>query len=107
MVKKGDIYYANWGYDQTNIDFVKVVKVSPSGKTVLCRMMSEKVVKAEHTYDNIVPDKPYGKTFRLRVRDEGRVLVGSYPFCTGSKRYGRFYKWSGRPLYQTAYGFGH
>ena len=26
----GDIFYTSWGYDQTNIEFFQVVKVSPS-----------------------------------------------------------------------------
>jgi hypothetical protein len=28
--KVGDIFYTSWGYDQTNVEFFKVVRVSPS-----------------------------------------------------------------------------
>lgn len=29
-VKVGDIFYTSWGYDQTNVEFFKVVRVSKS-----------------------------------------------------------------------------
>ena len=32
--KVGDILYSSWGYSMTIVDFYKVVKVSPSGKSV-------------------------------------------------------------------------
>jgi hypothetical protein len=34
LAKVGDILYRSWGYDQTNVNFYQVVKVSPSGKTI-------------------------------------------------------------------------
>jgi len=105
-VQKGDIFYASWGYDQTNIDLVIVEKVSPSGKTVLCRMMTQKVDHSGKTADYVTPEKAYGSTFRLQVRSADS-LVGTYPYCRGGTRRGSFSRWSGRPLYQTALGFGH
>ncbi len=33
-IKKGDIFYTSWGYDQTNYDYIVVMEVSPTGKTV-------------------------------------------------------------------------
>lgn len=32
-VKVGDVFTCSWGYDQTNVDFYAVTKVSASGKT--------------------------------------------------------------------------
>jgi hypothetical protein len=108
LVKKGGIYYTSWGYDQTNIDFVIVEKVSPTGKTVLCRRMSQKVVKSVPGADYVVPVSPYGKIFRLRVRNGGKWLVGSYPFTRGGvERRGYFLRWEGKPIYQTPSGLGH
>ena len=33
-VEVGSFFECSWGYDQTNVDFYKVVEISPSGKTV-------------------------------------------------------------------------
>lgn len=110
-ISVGDIFYESWGYDQTNIDFCKVVEISPSGKTVLCIMMSQKIVKTEGyapMAEEVVPDKVFPKdgTFRLHVRSRsnGEVsLVGQYPYCSGDRRMGYFTRWKGKPLYQSHY----
>jgi hypothetical protein len=106
-VRKGDIFYESWGYDQTNIDFCVVEQVSPTGKTVLCRMMSQRIVKTEaFMAEHVVPDKSYGELFRLHVRSRSNgdpSLVGTYPFCQGGTRSGYFSKWEGKPLYQSHY----
>ena len=110
-VKQGDIFYESWGCDQTNIDFCQVIEISPSGKTVLCQMMTQKEVPSEGLApmsEYVMPDKlfPEDGTFRLyvRSRSNGDVsLVGQYPYCRGDKRMGYFTKWEGRPLYQSHY----
>ena len=35
-VKIGDLYYSSWGYDQTNVEFFKVVKIYPSQYLLIC-----------------------------------------------------------------------
>ena len=32
-VKVGQVFYASWGYDQTNVDYYAVTRVSSTGKT--------------------------------------------------------------------------
>ena len=109
-LQKGDIFYDSWGYDQTNIDFAQVVSLSPSGKTVLCRMMGKQQAKPSHRGYNpitgkwetcaspetckvhgkhtsntalVEPTTPYGIVFRMRA-DSGyhgeKAIKGSYPF---------------------------
>jgi len=106
MIKPGDIFYESWGYDQTNIDFCVVEQVSPTGKTVLCRMMSQRIVKTEeYMAEYVMPDKANGEVFRLHVREyngEPR-LVGKYPYAREDTRPGYFFKWDGKPLYQSHY----
>lgn len=108
-VQAGDIFYESWGYDQTKIDFIKVVALSPSGKTATCKMMSQKTVNVGDGYapmtEHVIPDKEYGEPFRLRVKeyDHKPELAGTYPFCDGGKRLGYFWPWDGRPLYQSHY----
>jgi hypothetical protein len=106
-VKVGDIYYASWGYDQTNIEYAQVVEISPTGKTVMCRMMNQTEVPGSQGFmsETVMPSTQTGEVFRLRVKtleDEALYLKGSYPFCNG-KRYERFWKWDGKPKYQSHY----
>jgi len=85
----GDIFYESWGYDQTNIDFCKVIEISPTRKTVICQMVNKTVERQEFTADYVQPDKDFGIKFRLHVRawlgSSGEItLRGKYPFCQGS-----------------------
>ena len=43
-MKKGDILVSSWGYEQTNIDFYKVVGVTP--KSVKIVKLGQKVIKS-------------------------------------------------------------
>jgi len=117
--KAGDYIYASWGYDQTNIDFAQIVKISPTGKTLVARMVRRGIVNEESTRmaDAVVPVEPYGKEFRLQIRSRDRAdgtqrfsLVGSYPFIysdQSSKRKGYFTLWDGMSKFQTNSQFGH
>jgi len=49
-IKVGDIWSCSWGYDQTNVDFYVVVKVT--GKMVHLREIGSRFVSA----DQVVPD---------------------------------------------------
>lgn len=108
QIKVGDIFYESWGYDQTNIDFIQVVTISPTGKTAVCRIMNKERV----TNETVRPTIPHseGKLFRLKIKkspcNEELELVGSYPFCDGGTRFGYFYKYK-QPVYETPYGMGH
>ena len=56
--KVGDILYSSWGYDQTNIEFFKVVKVSKF--SVWIQEIGKEVVKVTGwAHQNVVPvDSP-------------------------------------------------
>jgi len=56
--KVGDILYSSWGYDQTNIEFFKVVKVSEF--SVWIQEIGKKVVDVTGwAHQNVVPvDSP-------------------------------------------------
>lgn len=41
-VKENQIFYNSYGYDQTNYDFVQVIKVNPGAKTVVVRKIGKK-----------------------------------------------------------------
>jgi len=119
QIKKGNLFYTSWGYDQTNYDYVAVIEVSPTGKTVKCRRTSyfNEGVSNSGTCNVQEPVYcPFGETFRLQVRsgccNSNEVsLVGSYPFLhtgEGSKRHGYFSKVSkGDQFHETDIMFGH
>jgi len=90
MIKKNDLFYTSWGYDQTNYDYIIVCAVSPTGKTATCQRAEVKRIGHDVQCDI---EKPipvgYGNTFRMKVFNwyDGREgLKGSYIFCNDSKR---------------------
>ncbi len=105
-IRQGDYFYTSWGYDQTNIDYLVVVSVSPSRKTVLCRMADAINLGPCGQQDELLPGTAYGEPFRLHVRDG--CLVGQYPFCNGSTRDGYFSRTQfGQTHMETNLMFGH
>lgn len=56
-IKLGDVFYSSWGYDQTNIDYYKVVSISASGKT--CKIVpinSKKLEDVGFMAERVVPN---------------------------------------------------
>jgi len=90
-LKVGDLFQTSWGYDQTQYNFLKVVKISPSGKTCRCKMVHHKIISVELQYDNrTATEECFGPAFRLKVEqpthrhswDDKITLRGSYPFLS-------------------------
>lgn len=114
-IAKDDIFYTNWGYDQTQYDFIKVISVSKTGKTAICKRVKVEIVKAHRTQDEVKPNgKAFGDTFRMQVRHGDEIsLRGSYPFIYDGKvsrgtRLDSFFKWDGeRAFWETNPMFGH
>lgn len=103
-VKAGDIFYSSWGYDQTNIDFFEVVKVSGAMVTLQklaretsqddgCGSMTGKVipilgkVAVEYPGANPVPVKPIKR--KVRVYPSGP--------CIRIESYATAWPWDGKP----------
>ena len=59
-VKIGDMFYTNWGYEQTNTEHFKIVKISPTGKTCQVVQIGSKTVPgSEYSHgmaDMVEPD---------------------------------------------------
>lgn len=86
LIRKGDLFYNSWGYDQTNIDFIIITEVSDTGKTVKARRTRAKTVDSTGFYDSLKPViEPYGDEFRLSVRywNGEPTLKGKYPYSDG------------------------
>lgn len=100
-IKVGDIWSCSWGYDQTNVDFYKIVKVTP--KTVTLQKIDTKHHEALNGLaERVVPDpdsvcKWQPKPFRRKIswyRDEPQCKIESYSFAR---------PWDGEPEYQSHY----
>ena len=103
-IEVGDVYAANWGYDQTNIDFYQCDGITPSGKSVRVRKIGWRHVGGSVGWDYIVPVEDYfiGDTMTRRTQRHNyhpSFNVKSYATAfrtTWNVRHGR-----------TAVGFGH
>lgn len=130
-VKVGDFFYSSWGYDQTNVDFYKVVGFTASGKSVRLQkwsqafdptkeggMGAEYVVPGEaprmvHDHSAVTPEMDFW---------ERQEAVKTVPAPVFTKRLSTGYRggayvsmnsyssaslWQGESVYQTASGWGH
>ena len=112
----GDLLVSSWGYDQTNIDFWCVVGLTASGKSARIMPVAQRVVDYSKGSERVVPGG--GDVFREQDA-VGRAVTTSlirwYDFCdgrewgvvvpVGHKNTARL--WDGRPVHQTAAGWGH
>jgi len=118
-VRVGVIFYDSWGYDQTQNDFLQVIEVSPTKKTVTCQMIGS---KQSDTHSVVAdPEFKYGPLFRLHVKyfSHKPLLKGTYPFCSnhdyardpvgykGAWREGSFWPYENKPVYETPPNEGH
>jgi len=120
----GDILVASWGYEQTNIDFYRVVGLTPSGKSVRIVQLGLEVVERSTGSERVVPylhglwlhvdynayvpavrreSEPTTSLVRWYDFHDGREWCVGVP--AGYKNTARL--WDGRPVHQTAAGWGH
>lgn len=119
-VKVGDHFAAIWGYDQTNVDFFEVVAITPSGASVKVLPVAKQITKSSGGAEYVVPVPGSHRDWsRLRVNDAddvGKPMTkrlkdvgwnGEHEAAFHYASYADAYKWEGKPLYQTAAGWGH
>lgn len=99
-VKEGTILYASWGYDQTNVDFFKVVSRTP--KTVTLVEIGSKMVKGDQGFTmtgEVVadPDVIKSEPFRRKLNE----WKGAPTVKVDSSRFARL--WDGKPKHETYY----
>ena len=90
-IQTGSILYSSWGYDQTNIDFFKVL--SRKNNTVTMQKIGSKVVSYNnnHMSGQKVADESVidGEAMTKRINKFGNITLNSFAFCG---------VWDGRPL---------
>jgi hypothetical protein len=98
-IKVGDIMESSWGYDQTNVDFFKIVKMT--GKTIWIQPVKSKFVSESGFMSNTVVPTDEIKTqtifsnlIQCRLNKFGRFSINGQ-FGLG--------KWDGTPMLESHY----
>lgn len=106
-VNVGDIFYDSWGYDQTNIDFYEVVRLTGAGVEV--RPVASKILEANGPGGNkVVPDKGhYISNIFIQDSKVCRLKDWGSPAYIVINRDHSARKWGGNPMYETDSMFGH
>lgn len=105
--KIGDILYASWGYDQTNIDYYQVVAVTKS--SVRIREIGKRYAQGDHfTQVSVTPvvgqfvdENVKGELHRVRKTYKG---IG---YAVTLDTYKSAWLWDGKARNETAAGYGH
>lgn len=98
----GDHFYTSWGYDQTQVEFYRVVGFTPSGKSVRVRRVWAKDTSDGYLnpHQSLVPtDKHFGPitTHLLLKGGTTAIIVDGH----------HAWLWDGKPKYATGHGYGH
>ena len=97
-IKVGDIFYTSWGYEQTNVEFFKVVKLVGKA-SVEVQELSKVYVSGDGWSGKVVPSEelqPNGEVAKMRVSAEDVPCIKF-----SSYRYGRL--WDGKPKSMSGY----
>ena len=106
-LKVGDILYASWGYDQTNIDWFKVDKLIGKHKVTLVPLGSKFAGETPEGYDNrVLPAEQVNRNAFIADGSKNYMVNGSNNSVTLSS-YAWARPWDGQPLYETQAGYGH
>ena len=89
----GDILVSSWGYDQTNVSFYEVVKVTAA--TVRVRRRNASVTSSGNMSGYSVPSEGFfdSETLSRTVKDDA-IRIESYE---------RAYRWDGKPKHCSWY----
>lgn len=116
-VKVGDIFYNSWGYDQTNIDFYKVTRITRTKVELLA--IGARCEGSSGHYNALVPDPTTVRTWDVIIASNRDNPGGVRKLCalragyrgepTAVLRSGEHWatRWSGRLMYETDSMFGH
>lgn len=114
-VQVGDFFVESWGYDQTNVDYYQVTRISTSGKTLWMRHVQSGIVKGgdggPQDYVAPIPDA-FGGGYGNRD-GELKKRIRYYNGCNGPAvsvhmtSYSDAYLWDCKPHYQTGANWGH
>jgi len=91
---KGKYFYRSWGYEQTNVNFYKVIEVKGKATAVLQEVGTKVVKNDSGRNDYVIPDDniKIGKPFKKRINLKHGTFKHDWDWG---------YLWDGQPKYQT------
>jgi len=96
-VAPGTIFVSTWGYDQTNVDFYRVVR-STAASVWLQKVGQRVESQTGYMSETVMPtDHAVGEVFRRKVSmfmDKAWASINSYAGAS---------EWNGQPVMQTHY----
>jgi hypothetical protein len=98
----GDIFYSQWGYDQTNLDYYQVIKTTPT--MVAIRKIEKRLTRGRGLpteYYMPIANKFVGPPVNKKLKEHGG---GAY---VNLNSYASAYKWDGKEQRQTGGAYGH
>jgi hypothetical protein len=96
-----DILYSTWGYDQTNVDFYKVIKVS--GKFVTVKQLkADKQPSGDMSYnatptDEFADEAPLRRMVKDATWSDGHTYIKLESYSTAAL-------WNGSPISGNTWG---
>jgi hypothetical protein len=96
-ITPGTIFVSTWGYDQTNVDFYKVVR-STAASVWLQKVGQRVVEQTGYMSETVMPtDHEIGNVFRRKVSTfMGKAYASVNDYAGASE-------WNGQPITQTHY----
>lgn len=103
----GQVWVSSWGYDQTNIDYYEVVKIS--GKAIYFQEIGQFLYPESQQSDTVKPDRTIkiGKVFKKILQVYYNDRTGKTSDYINLNSYSSFSKWNGTIRHQTNPMFGH
>jgi hypothetical protein len=92
-----DILYSTWGYEQTNVDFYKVVKVQNGWATLQSLKSRHEDTPQWMTYRATPGEPTNAKPFRRKIKNYGS---GDW---VGLTTYSHASEWDGQPISGSSY----
>jgi hypothetical protein len=95
--KVGDILYSSWGYGMTLVDFFKVIKVSPSGKSITLQELESNIVEGSG-YDGYKMPSKHEDRRKSPIKNK-RVSPSRDSYSVKINQSAYAYKWDGKKKY--------
>ena len=96
QIDKNTIFVRSWGYDQTNIDFYKVLE--REGEFVTIQEIGQNIFGDDKYNDRgkctANPDEIIGEPIRKKISKHATLSIESYAHCS---------VWNGEPMYWSSY----
>lgn len=95
--KVNDILVCSWGFDQTNVDFYKVIGISSSGKSITIQRINSEVKENGFMCGSSVPSVPHTVSNHRGEPLTKRVKIIDNSYCVNISSYSTAYLWDGKP----------